>query len=132
SLAPAAMLDPTLRPTKVDRPSDAFGLVDTGKLVGTLKQDEAVAVMETIYRISDRKLGRPGIDTRLATDRAIKDAVRCGYLKSADLVNRFGDPTALNPEIDPNIVGPNGIFTEAEFRSDSEFRKAASVMKLVI
>ena len=28
-----AMIDPTVRPTKVDRPSDATGLVDTGKLV---------------------------------------------------------------------------------------------------
>ena len=31
SQAPMAMIDPTVRPTKVDRPQDATGLVDTGK-----------------------------------------------------------------------------------------------------
>ena len=62
----------------------------------------------------------------------IKELVRCGYVKSADLADRFGDPTTLNPSIDPDIVGPSGIFSSAEFESDNEFRKTASVMKLVI
>jgi hypothetical protein len=50
------------RGRKIDRTSDATGLVDTGKLVGLLEQADAVAVMESIERISDRKLGR--LDTR--------------------------------------------------------------------
>ena len=50
-------MDPAARPTKVDRPSDVTGLVDTGKLVGLLDQADAVAVLESIQRISDRKLG---------------------------------------------------------------------------
>jgi len=58
--------------------------------------------------------------------------VRCGYVKSADLISRFGDPTTLNPSIDTDIVGADSIFTQEEYDSDGEFRKTASVMKLVM
>jgi len=58
--------------------------------------------------------------------------LRCGYVKSADITDRFGDPSTLNPELDPEIVGANGIFTAEEFAQDGEFRKTASVMKLVV
>lgn len=135
SLAPMSMINPSVRPTKVDRPSDVTGLVDVGDLVGLLSQADAVAVMESIQRISDAKMNR--VDTKLTNDAVIKDLVRCGYVKSADLADRFGDPTALDPDdrnaASPLIVSDNGgIFSEAEFDSDSEFRKTASVMKLVV
>jgi hypothetical protein len=130
SMAPAYLIDPSVRPTKVDRTSDVTGLVDTGKLVGLLDQADAVRVMESIQRLSDDKLGR--VSTGTARDAVIKDLVRCNYVKSADLADRFGDPTELNPSIDPEIVGPTGIFTQAEFDNDDEFRKTAAVMKLVI
>jgi len=130
SMAPAALVDPSVRPTKVDRTSDVTGLVDTGKLVGLLDQDDAVRVMESIQRLSDRKLAR--VDTGITRDAIIKDMVRCNYVKAADLTDRYGDPSALNPELDPDIVGPAGIFTQQEFQNDSEFRKTAAVMKLVV
>ena len=130
SLAPASMIDPGALPVKVDRPSDVTGLVDVGDLISLLSQQDAVAVMESIQRISANKLGK--IDTKVTTDDVIKDLVNCGYVKSADLADRFGDPTTLNPAIDPDIVGPAGIFSQAEFDSDGEFRKTAAVMKLVI
>ncbi|MEJ2454538.1 MAG: general secretion pathway protein GspF [Candidatus Thiodiazotropha sp.] len=130
SVAPADMIDPTVRPTKVDRPSDVSGLVDTGKLVGLLDQSDAVAVMESIQRVSDMKLD--SVDTGITTDAVIKELVRCGYVKSADLVDRYGDPAELDVTQDTDIVGPAGIFTQAEFDGDSEFRKAASIMKLVV
>lgn len=129
SMAPAKWMDASLRPTKVDRPSDVTGLVDVGDLVGLLSQQDAVAVMESIQRISDMKLNR--VDTRITTDEVIKDLVRCGYVKSADIADRFGDPATLNPSLDADIVGAGGIFSEAEFNGDGEFRKTASVMKLV-
>jgi hypothetical protein len=134
SMAPADLIDPTVRPTKIDRPSDVSGLVDTGKLVGLLNQSDAVAVMESIYRVSDMKVRRPSLDTGtgVTTDEVIKDLVRCGYVKSADLVDRYGDPAELDVTQDADIVGPSGIFTQTEFDSDSEFRKTSSVMKLVI
>ncbi len=132
SIAPPRLIDPTLRPTKIDRPSDVTGLVDTGKLVGLLSQRDAVAVMETMARISALKLDR--VSTGLADDATIKELVRCGYVKSADLAERFGDPSELNPELDGEIVGPTGIFSEEEWNGPNrgEYRKTASVMKLVV
>lgn len=140
SMAPVMMIRPELRPTKIDRPSDVTGLVDTGQLVGLLGQQDAVAVMESIQRLSDMKLGRVSTGLELVNDpdkgisreAVIKDLVRCGYLKSADIADRFGDPSSLNPSLDPQIVGPSGIFSQAEYDGDGEFRKTASVMKLVI
>ncbi len=130
SMAPADLIDLAVRPTKVDRPGDVTGLVDVGDLVGLLAQEDAVAVMESIQRVSDMKLG--AVDTRVTRDDVIKDLVRCGYVKSADLADRFGDPTSLNPAIDPDIVGPGGIFSTDEFEGEREFQKTASVMKLVV
>jgi hypothetical protein len=130
SMSPAYLVDPSARPTKVDRTSDVTGLVDTGKLVGLLDQDDAVRVMESIQRLSDDKLAR--VSTGITRDAVIKDLVRCNYVKAADLTDRYGDPSALNPELDPDIVGPAGVFTRAEFDNDEEFRKTAAVMKLVI
>ncbi|MDM3872169.1 general secretion pathway protein GspF [Porticoccus sp. W117] len=135
SMAPMAMIDPTIRPTKVDRPTDVTGMVDIGDLVGLLNQSDAVAVMESVYRLSNAKLGT--VDTRLTNDAVIKDLIECGYLSSADLAERFGDPNTLNPDDrnapSPIIVSDNGgIFSTAEFDGSSEFRKTASVMKMVI
>ncbi len=132
SMSPASMIDLAVRPTKVDRPSDVTGLVDIGDLVGLLDQDDAVSVMESIYKISQDKLAL--LDTKLTNEEneTIKQTVKCSYVKSADLADRFGDPTTLDPAGDSDIVGPNGIFTQEEFNSDGEFRKTASVMKMVI
>ncbi|MGX5173478.1 hypothetical protein ACUR5C_05565 [Aliikangiella sp. IMCC44653] len=130
SMAPASMIDLALRPTKIDRPSDVTGLVDVGDLVGLLSQEDAVSVMESIYRVSDKKMDQ--VNTQISSDEVIKEMVRCGYVKSADLADRFGDPSTLDPALDPDIVGDNGIFSQAEFDSDGEFRKTASVMKMVI
>jgi hypothetical protein len=132
SMAPAYLVDPSVRPTKVDRTSDVTGLVDTGKLVGLLDQDDAVRVMESIQRLSDDKLARVDSGTGITRDAVIKDLVRCNYVKAADLTDRYGDPSALNPALDPDIVGPTGIFTQAEFDNDREFQKTAAVMKMVI
>ncbi len=130
SEAPLMMMDAALRPTKVDRASDVTGLVDTGELVGLLSLNDTVAVMESIARISHSKMQT--VNTKVTRDAVIKDLVRCGYIKSADTVDRFGNPSALNPDIDPEIVGPAGIFTQAEYNADDEFRKTAAVMKMVM
>ena len=138
SMLPQALYDPELRPTKVDRPSDVTNLVDTGDLVGILTKDDATAVMESIYRISERKTGQ--VQTEITRDAVIKEMVNCGYLKAADIADRFGG-VPIDPGLDPEIVDQpgapgTGIFTEAEWngggRDASEFRKTASIMKLVI
>ena len=141
SMAPAAMVNPQIRPTKVDRASDVTGLVDTGEL-GTLfltgntpadkiaAADKAVSVMESMAVMTNAKHGR--VATGLANDAALKQFNKCGYVKSAYLAAQFTDPASLNPALDTRIVGPTGIFTQAEYDGDGEFRKTAAVMKMVI
>lgn len=125
SMAPAMLINNEVRPTKVDRPSDVTGLVDVGDLVGLLSEDEVVAVMESMYRLSKAKMDRT------STTAAIQQAVPCKYLESAGLAERYSNPASLNPLLDVDIVGPAGIFTSDEM-NDREFSKTASVMKLVI
>ncbi len=133
SMLPMSLYDPELRPTKVDRPSDVTNLVDTGDLVGILSKEDATAVMESIYRLTDAKMDR--VNTQVTNDAVIKELVRCGYLKAADIADRFGG-VPIDPGLDPVIVGPTGIFTDAEFNANStdarEFQKTASIMKLVM
>ncbi|MFZ5756436.1 MAG: hypothetical protein ACOY3X_06005 [Pseudomonadota bacterium] len=133
STYPMALFNAAARPVKVDRPTDVTGLVDTGKLVGLMSQADAVAVMESIVRVSNSKLAN--VSTGVTADDVIKDLVRCGYVKSADLTDRFGNPSALNPLIDQRIVGGGSytpIFTTSEIGSDGEFAKTAAVMKMVV
>ena len=130
SMAPTSMLNSEIRPTKVDRPTDVTGMVDTGNLTGILSDpDDVVAVMESVARISNNKLDR--VTTGLTADTVVKDLMRCGYLKAADLADRFAGVN-IDPAADSDIVGSSAIFRRAEFDSDSEFRKTASVMKMVI
>lgn len=129
SMAPADLINNEVRPTKIDRPSDVTGLVDVGDF-GALSNAEVVAVMETVSRISDHKLGR--VSTNTSRDAAIKQQVSCAYVKSAYLAETFPNPAFLDPAADPDIVGASGIFSVDEFNGDREFQKAASVMKLVV
>ena len=135
SMAPAMLIDPEVRPTKIDRPSDASGLVDVGDLNLLLDNPEdIVSVMESMKRITDFKLDL--VNTRISNpsteDKRLKDRLSCEYLRSADTLEKYSNPDALDPSADPNIVGAGGIFSAAEFAGDREFNKAASVMKLVI
>ncbi len=140
SMSPVGMIDLSVRPTKVDRASDVTGLVDTGQLASLLSLDDTVAVMEAIQRISDRKLQvidpkQPWADPKKTTvtrNEVVRELVSCGYVKAADVVDRYGDPTSLNPDLDPDIVGAGGIFSRAEYDNDAEFRKTAAVMKMVL
>jgi hypothetical protein len=140
SMAPAGMIDLSVRPTKIDRASDVTGLVDTGQLANLLSVDDTVAVMEAIQRISHRKLQviDPKQDwpdpqqTSVTRSEVVRELVNCGYVKAADVVDRFGDPSSLNPELDPDIVGGSGVFSRSEYDADPEFRKTAAVMKMVM
>jgi len=140
SMAPVAMMNPAARPTKVDRASDVTGLVDTGEL-GTLfsNQDDAIAVLESMTRLSHAKANLAQTKLAAADEAAVRKLVRCGYLKSTYLADRFRSPSALNPNLDPHIVaqasqpaGITPIFSAAEYNADGEFRKAAAIMKMVI
>jgi hypothetical protein len=136
SMAPPSMIDPANRPTKIDRVSDVKGLVDSGD-VKILNTFDTVRVLETTYKLSERKVNRASVNTGLTgdadgngivDDADVKRRFKCAYLKTADTVETFSDPSVLDPSKNPVITrlfGPN-------FSGDSEFQKTASVMKLVI
>ncbi|HEY1898962.1 MAG TPA: hypothetical protein VGG49_04120 [Steroidobacteraceae bacterium] len=143
SMAPAALINLSVSPTVVTQSSDITGLVNTGEL-GTMFTDpnDAVQVLQSTIRLSGGDLASAGgfggklgqVTTQLSNpsaDTALKTAVRCGYVKSTVLVNEFGNPTTLNPDIDPLIVGSSGIFTTAQY-AQSNFQMTAAVMKMVV
>lgn len=129
SMAPAMLMDTANRPTKVDRTSDVTGLVDTGELANLLSPADTVAVMESMARVSQSKLQL--VNTALADDVDVKNRVRCGYVKTADTIDKFSSPSALNPSLDPEITGAGGVFGP-DFGNEREFEKTAAVMKLVV
>jgi hypothetical protein len=133
SMSPAMYIDPEFRPTKVDRSSDVTGLVDVGDLTSILEPSDVTAVMESIARVTHKKLQLPTIDTGLSNDLVVKDLVRCGYLKASDIAQRFAGQE-VDPTLDTNIAGL--IFSDTELgiigNGDREFIKTASVMKMVM
>ncbi|TLY83121.1 MAG: general secretion pathway protein GspF [Gammaproteobacteria bacterium] len=150
SQAPIALVDPALQPTTISQPSDATALVNTG---GATADPVAVAVLESQARISGGTTpyqsgntgsfggalsapngSTPGVQlySDPVTDSALKNQVRCAYVKSANTAAVFGNPAALDPTQDPNIVGgTTPIFTASDFM-DNDVQKTASVMKLVL
>jgi hypothetical protein len=145
SMAPAMMINAEFRPTKVDRPSDVTGLVGTSDRPRRLAHEDEVAVTEAIYRISRRRMDNnvstglnfpDPVKAPITRDQVVEELVKCGYLDAAYTKEKFGN-VVLNPATDTDIVSDTGaIFTTAEFNANStdgnEFRKTASVMKMVI
>ena len=135
SMAPMDLINLEIRPTKIDRASDARGIVDTGKLFELMDAATAQKVIESMYRLSQQKSQIiTGVNTipippetgSLSNDEIIKRALDCGYMKA---VNNAGfSPETLDPEGDEIIAS---IFPDNEIR-DGEFNKTSSVMKLVI
>ena len=57
----------------------------------------------------------------------------CGYTKAAYIVDTYNNPAAVNPDVDPNIVGASGIFTTGGVPGQfGSYQKTAAIMKLVI
>jgi len=132
SMAPAMMIDPALRPTKIDRRGDVVGLVDTGALGsilgGPTGPADTIHVLESMVRISRDKLFRVSTELPMSEDEATKRRARCGYVKTVDTINTFGNPASLDPGQDTDITA---IF-DANFGGNNEFQKTAAVMKLVV
>lgn len=148
SVSPASMVNTSVLPTKIDRPSDTEGLVDTGELSTKMGADNATRVMESIQRISSKKIDNTNVQTGLngtvpdsappiTFDKQIKDNMNCAYVKSADMVESFGGGSALNAKSTDADIGQ--IFTAQELgdpgsgsNGNREFRKTAAVMKMVM
>lgn len=133
SMAPTALIDPALQPTKISKPSDDIGLVDTGNLSTVLTNPvDVVNVMEAVTRISHASITNSSIrGTNSSLPQSLQDSLLCAYAKAADTANQFSSPSALDPTADTYIQTIFNKFAKG-VSSDSEFLKAASVMKLVV
>lgn len=129
SMSPVSMIDLTARPTKIDRPSDVLGLVDTGQLATKMGVANATRVMEAIERISEAKINHQNVNTGLSNDSEIKTQVKCNYVQSADMVEKYGVPDTLDLTKDSSIAA---AFGSNDYTTDGEFRKTAAVMKMVV
>jgi hypothetical protein len=113
SMAPASMIDLTIRPTKISNRNDTRGLVDTGA-VSALMPDKAEAgrVMKAVENISLAKINGSTADSVpdvLLPDSAVttlQDLIHCGYAKTAKTVSTFNGPDMVDPERDSDIVNP--------------------------
>jgi hypothetical protein len=136
SMSPPTMVIAAAAPTKVSSSQDSKGLVSTGQLSTLLPNAADVTnVLESMKRISDAKYGvvQAYSDPTLnATAIGASGIQACGYTKAAYIVDKYNSPSAVNPDVDPNIVGPSGIFSQAEYSANSSFQTTAAVMKLVI
>jgi hypothetical protein len=136
SVAPPTMVISAAQPTKVSSSQDSSGLVSTGQL-GTLlpNPNDVTNVLESMKRISDAKYNvvQAYSDATLNSKAIGPTGIQaCGFTKAAYIVDRYNIPSAVNPDLDTNIVGSGGIFTTAEYQANSDYRKTAAVMKLVI
>jgi hypothetical protein len=156
SMALMYTIQPALQPTTIRQPSDAIALAPVPPGGGP-PDPLAIAELESETRISagtspyqgagsagsefTGALGNPSGSTpgvQLipgggSTDAALKNQVRCAYVKAANTANIFAaGPAGLDPTQDPLIVGgTTPIFTAADFQSQ-DVQMTASVMKLVI
>jgi len=121
SVAPASMIDLSVRPTKIASGADARGLVDTGKLAQLFPDpNNAKSVLQAIERISAKKL------TKIQADAALDKLVECGYLGST--VASSGDASRTDINADSQLIS---VFTNAGFNM-SDFPKTSAVAKLVV
>jgi hypothetical protein len=139
SMAPPTMVIAAAQPTVVDSSADSKNLVSTGQLSTLLPNPADVTnVLESMKRVSDAKYSAPGV-TAYASNAALNTAAlgssgieACSFTKAAYIVDRYNSPSAVNPDVDPNIVGSSGIFQTAEYQANSDYQKTAAIMKLVI
>jgi hypothetical protein len=136
SMAPPSMVIAAAQPSTIASPADTTGLVSTGQLSTLLPNASDVTnVMESMKRISDAKYAAVEAYANATTNAGVlgtSGIQACGYTKAAYIVNKYNSPGSVNPAMDSNIVGTGGIFSTAEFQSNSDYQKTASVMKLVI
>jgi hypothetical protein len=145
SMSPPTMVISAAQPTKISSSQDSKGLVSTGQLTTLLPplsngtNPDVVNVMESMKRISDAKYsvvqaypGNNALNSTAIGPTTSQGIQACSFTKAAYIVDKYGSPSAVNPDVDPNIVGSGGIFTLAEYQGNSDYQKTAAVMKLVI
>src|SRR5271169_384284 len=149
-MSPPTKINIAAQPTKIADSTDSQGLVNTGQMSTLLPNPADVTnVLQSMKRISDAKYGLvtaysnalangatlPPNTTAVQLNAAALGPTgiqACSYTKAAYLLNRYPSPAAIDPDIDPQIVGTGGIFSAAEYNGNSDFQKTAAIMKLVI
>src|SRR5580700_3611182 len=141
SMAPPTMVIAAAQPTVVASPADTQGLVSTGQLSTLLPNSADVTnVLESMKRISDAKYAQVTAYANSVPNGAALNVAAlgptgiqaCTYTKAAYTVDTYSSPGAVDPTLDPTVVGPSGIFNTAEYQASSDYQKTASIMKLVI
>jgi hypothetical protein len=157
SAAPAPV-DPTLQPTRIASSADNTALVGSSSGAASLT---APIVMEAQARISTganavtatnpltngvngtytKSVVAPASfitsttgDTAAASaaDLALKEQLRCAYVKTGYTAATSKGPDSVNPDKDTLIVGAGtSIFTATDY-TDGDVKKTAAIMKLVM
>jgi len=157
SAAPAQYIDPTLQPTRIASSADNKALVGSSPGVASAN---TVSVLESQARISTGTVAAGSAPTSTtfggsvvapmnlvtatsastapadaataaAADLALKEQVRCAFVKTGFTAATSQGPDSVNPDKDPIIFGgANSIFTTDY--TDNDFKKTAAVMKLVM
>ena len=136
SMAPAMLMDPANRPTKIDRASDVTGLVDTGALGTHSRRPDATrsrcwSRWPASAEQKLRKRRHAGLPTPPRMQRSkkqrqvrLREDRRHGRQRSATRPRSIRRSIRTSP-VPMASSAPN-------FGSDGEFQKTASVMKLVV
>src|SRR5215469_8952226 len=155
SMALMYTINPAWQPATIQQPSDAVALAPASPggapdplALPELESEARISAGTTAYTgssstgteftgvLSDPNGATPGVQLlsgsgNASADVALKNQVRCSYVKAANTANIFSKGSAgLDPTQDSNIT--NGIFTVAQMNSDNDIQATASVMKLVI
>jgi len=158
SAAPAAFVDATLQPTRIASSTDNVALVGGSGASGAASQlsvdvQQAQGAISTGTQAATMANNKPNLSASLytgsqvasntfvtgadataaaAADLALKEQLRCAYVKTAFTSANSKGPDSVNPDKDMLIVGgTNSIFTATDY-TDNDLKKTAAIMKLVI
>jgi hypothetical protein len=122
SVAPMTSINPSLQPVQLNRPSDALGLVNIGKLGELFNDAKAQRILKSIERMSEQKIMK---FNQQALPDQIKELVRCGYVGSQDLISQYS-ADAIDASLDPLVA------QAFDNLNDGNQRKTATIAKLVL
>lgn len=113
------------RETKVDRRADALGLVSVGDF-GALSHSQVVHIMETVSRMSDKKLDALG-GIEQALGQGLAENAKCVYGQTAQTAFLYPSPDGVDIDADTDI---QEIFSGQLGQGD--YQRTAAVMKLSV
>ena len=82
--------------------------------------------MRAAEQISGLKLAK------MTRTQLVEELIRCDFRRPPTWSSSFGNPALLNPRRDADITGPATASSPAASSNQSDFRKTAAVMKLVV